>query len=142
MKTNKSFDKQTTDSLQGVRILLAEDNHINRLVVKKLLTNLGILLTETENGYDALEQSKQNKYDLILMDIEMPVMDGYEAVSELRKIGDKTPILAFTSLQHSQILCKVKRTGFDDMVVKPFNPADLILRIEHYIAVAGGLNCN
>jgi CheY-like chemotaxis protein len=63
----------------------------------------------------------------------MPVMDGYEAVSELRKKGTSTPALAFTSLQQKNILCHLRSKEFNDMVVKPFNPTDLRIRIGHCV---------
>jgi len=128
-------------SLKGVSILVAEDNPLNRIVVCKVLKKWGILFMEAHNGKEAIEKFKNNQFDLILMDIEMPVMNGYEAISELKKIGVSIPILAFTSLQHNNVLCELRKKGFNDMVIKPFNPTDLLIRIQHYINASTSSGC-
>jgi CheY-like chemotaxis protein len=139
MESVNPVTRESNNKLKGIKILVAEDNTMNRMVVGKFLHSWGADFTAAVNGYEALEKFKSEKFDLVLMDIEMPVMNGYKAVSEIRKIGFSTPVLAFTSLQHSNILCNLKNNGFDDMVLKPFNPADLLIRIQHLITTHKGL---
>ena len=102
-KRVKSVDKKTRvllEPLTGKSILLAEDNKINAMVVGKLLARWGVVFEHAQNGKEVVEMSKVNKYDCILMDIHMPIMDGFEATSLIKKtenINKYTPVVALTA---------------------------------------------
>ncbi|MEL6557726.1 MAG: ATP-binding protein, partial [Bacteroidota bacterium] len=116
----KSKPKSSTD-LAGKYILLAEDNMINAMVAKKLLSNWGIKTRHAKNGAEAFEMSKEELFDYILLDIHMPEMDGFEAVKLIRDTNDincKTPIFALTA----DITVKNKEEYadyFNDFLLKP-----------------------
>ena len=123
--------------LEGKRILVAEDNKINFFVANKFLVSWGIIVTHAENGQLALEILEREKFDLILMDLHMPVMDGIEATSIIRK-SDNTeikniPIVALTAAIMSESHDKIVDLNINDYVLKPFKPHDLFERIKKHI---------
>ena len=103
------------------RILVAEDNKINQVVTKNLLKKHGYLYTIVKNGQEALEEVKSNQYDLVLMDINMPVMDGNEATMAIRKFNEFLPIIALTAADIDEIGQKCKSIGYSDIIIKPFD---------------------
>jgi signal transduction histidine kinase/CheY-like chemotaxis protein len=120
------------EDLTGIRILLVEDNKINMMIAKKVLTGFKAAVTCTYNGQEALDSLKDDKdYNIILMDLEMPVMNGYVAIYEVKKLLPKIPVIAVTaSLVDEQMLTDLLASGFNDCVLKPFQPRDLRLRIQ------------
>jgi CheY-like chemotaxis protein len=123
--------------LEGKRILVAEDNKINFFVANKFLVGWGIKVTHAENGQLALDELEKNDYDLILMDLHMPVMDGIEATriirnSEIPKIKN-IPIVALTAAIMSESHDKIDDLKINDYVLKPFKPHDLFDRIRKHI---------
>jgi PAS domain S-box-containing protein len=103
------------------RILVAEDNPINRRVLVKQLQGLGYQVTEARNGLEVLENVGESEYDLILMDCQMPEMDGYSATRELRKKGLELPILALTAHAMSGERARCLEAGMDDHLTKPLS---------------------
>lgn len=121
--------------LEGVRVLLVEDNEINQLVVNKFLKKWRVNSELAVNGKIAVEKISQNEYELILMDLQMPVMDGYEATIEIRKMSDKksiVPIIALTASAVSEVKDKVIQAGMDDFISKPFAPDELFKKIAFF----------
>ncbi|HEY8400914.1 MAG TPA: PAS domain S-box protein [Cytophagaceae bacterium] len=118
----------------NVRILLAEDNSMNQLVVRKFLETWGIELDVVDNGKEALEKIFKNDYDLVLMDLHMPVMDGFEAVTELRKHEKyvSLPVVALTASVFSDVQKKIKDVGMNGYLTKPFKPFELNYKIANY----------
>ncbi len=112
--------------LDGIRVLVAEDTVDNQILVGLLLRMAGAHVDIAENGEIALQKMLNGKYDIILMDIQMPIKDGYETTAELRKNGYKIPIIALTShaLKEERQLCL--ESGFDDHVSKPINRNTLL----------------
>lgn len=112
--------------LQNLRILLAEDVPDTAILVSTILEMAGAQIDVAENGQVALEKAQREKYDLLLMDIQMPIMDGYEAVSRLRKEGFTIPIIALTAhaLQDEKRRCL--ENGFDEHISKPIDKDTLI----------------
>jgi signal transduction histidine kinase/ActR/RegA family two-component response regulator len=125
---NEASLKELT-GLAGLRILLAEDNPINMLVAKRFLQKWKLVVDEAVNGAEALELFKKNKYDLLLIDLEMPEMDGSEAVSHIRKIDMEVPIVAFTAAVYDDMQADLQRKGFTEFIPKPFRPEDLHKKI-------------
>jgi signal transduction histidine kinase/CheY-like chemotaxis protein len=117
--------------LHGVKVLVAEDNKINRMVLLTFLKKWNVQFTETVNGLHALEEFNKNSYDLILMDLEMPEMDGYTAIKEIRKVDSLIPVIAFTAALYNMGV-DLTNKGFNDYLHKPFNPTDLYNKILKY----------
>jgi PAS domain S-box-containing protein len=110
----------------GQCVLLAEDNIINRLIARELLANAGLVVEQAENGAIALELAAQQKWDLILMDMQMPVMDGLAAARAIRERGDtQVPIIAMTANAFAEDRAACLEAGMNDHVGKPVNPAAL-----------------
>ena len=123
-KTISDFDstaKIAESSEDKYTILVAEDNKINQVVTKNLLKKHGYLFTIVENGIEALEEVKKNQYDLVLMDINMPVMNGHEATTAIRKFNNSIPIIALTASDIDEIGQECKRIGYNDIIIKPFD---------------------
>jgi signal transduction histidine kinase/ActR/RegA family two-component response regulator len=112
-------------NLDGLNVLIAEDNKINMLIARKFLRTWGVQLTEAVNGKEAIELCKHTKFDLLLLDLEMPEADGYTALKEIRKQHPKIPAIAFTANVFENIQSSLLQKGFSDFVLKPFLPHDL-----------------
>jgi signal transduction histidine kinase/ActR/RegA family two-component response regulator len=117
------------ESFQGIKILIAEDNPINMMIARKFLQKWDVETKEAQNGLEAVELFKLNYFDLLLLDLEMPEMDGYTALEEVRKINSSIPIIAFTAASFDDMSAKLKLKGFNDYVQKPFRPDDLHKKI-------------
>jgi CheY-like chemotaxis protein len=95
------------------------------MVAQSLLERSGAIVDVAENGEVALEKIRPGKYSIALMDLNMPVMDGYEATRKLRARGETLPIIALTASLPAEVEKDVQRAGLTDIVVKPFNPDEL-----------------
>ncbi len=124
---NKDLD--TFESLEELRVLVVEDNSVNIQVIKMFLNKWHIDPIITENGKKAIEQVQKNEFDLIFMDLHMPIMDGYEATEEIRSLDNHTkakiPIIALTASNVFEEHRKAYEAGVDEIVPKPFNPKQL-----------------
>ncbi|HEX5002317.1 MAG TPA: response regulator [Bacteroidia bacterium] len=132
----KAFD---ISSLNGIKILLTEDNEFNKIVAEDTLNKYleGITIDHASNGRVAIEKVNQNKYDLVLMDIQMPEMDGYEATQAIRKMAsekNRIPIIAMTANATPEEIKKCFDSGVDGYVSKPFVHDDLFYQISEAIA--------
>ena len=129
----RSGASDSMKDLAGKRILVAEDNKINFFVANKFLESWGVKVTHVENGALALEEIKRQEFDLILMDLHMPVMDGIEATRLIRSSPDRNisqiPIVALTAAVMSEAHDKIENLAINDYVLKPFKPKDLYDRI-------------
>lgn len=127
-------DKQ---ELEGKRILVVEDNSINVLVVKRFLEKWGVQFTHANDGIIATQKVQEQSFDLILMDIHMPNMDGYEAARIIRQQSASycktVPIIALTASALMDNRERVYEAGMNDIVVKPFKPAELYRILTQYI---------
>ena len=130
-----SAPTEESKPLTGMTILLVEDNEVNILVAKTFLTKWGANIDIAQNGQEAINQFDPAVHKLILMDMHMPVMDGYEATRILRSRGVTTPIIALTASLPREIEARIKETGIDDIVVKPFIPSELFKLILHYTGI-------
>jgi CheY-like chemotaxis protein len=115
--------------LEGIRVLMAEDNPINMLVARRFLLKWKVDVDEATNGLQALELFRRKPYDLLLIDLEMPEMDGTQAVAEIRKTDTHVPIIAFTAAVYDNMHEDLIRKGFTDFIPKPFRPEDLHKKI-------------
>jgi signal transduction histidine kinase len=117
--------------LTGLKILIAEDNKINMLIAKKFLLKWGVLLTEAKDGKEAIELFAKDKFDLILLDLEMPIIDGYTALQEIRKQDKDIPAIAFTAAVFDNLQTSLIKKGFTDYISKPFLPEELNNKLYH-----------
>ncbi|RYZ60503.1 MAG: response regulator [Proteobacteria bacterium] len=112
--------------LQGLRILLAEDSPENQFMIRRILSKNGAEVDSATDGEEAIRKASLNDYDAILMDIQMPVVDGYEAVRSLRSTGYTKPILALTAHAMNAEREKTKLAGCDGHLTKPINQHELV----------------
>jgi two-component system cell cycle response regulator DivK len=112
------------------RILVVEDKEDNRRILRDLLTSADYEIMEAENGQEALTAAAKQRADLILMDIHLPIMDGYEATRRIKANPTLThvPVIAVTSFALSGDKAKARAAGCDDFVPKPYSPRQLLRR--------------
>ena len=115
----------TKNDLMGTKILLVEDVEFNVMVAEMMLKNWNATVECAPNGKIAVEMAKQKEYDLILMDIQMPIMDGYTATSLIREFNTSVPIIALTASISMDNQEKASHIGMNGHITKPFNPNDL-----------------
>ncbi len=131
--------QETPNGEKTLKILLAEDNEINQLVVKQLLATMNVELTVVQNGRDALRQTSVEEFDLILMDVQMPTMDGLEATQRIRDRErvmerDATPLVMLTANVMEHQLSKYRAAGADGVIAKPINEQELFDSVRRYAA--------
>ncbi|MGI9568863.1 MAG: response regulator [Desulfobulbia bacterium] len=125
--SSPNTDKKKRLDLAGSRILLAEDKEINRQVIAELLRSYGLSVTAAVNGREVIEKFAKKSYDLILMDIEMPEVDGIEATRNIRETirGKSVPIIALSAHTESVFREQCNDAGMDGYLLKPINPSEL-----------------
>jgi two-component system sensor histidine kinase/response regulator len=124
--TSAELDSQ----LEGVKVLLVEDNEVNRYVALELLQRAGISVDTAENGVTAVEKALSGSYDMVLMDLQMPEMDGLEATRQIRAhLGNALPILAMTANIFEETRQACVEAGMDGFVSKPVDPNELYASI-------------
>jgi len=131
--TSIIISSEEDQPLSGIKILLVEDNPMNVMVAQKFLERWGAKADIAVNGLEALEMVDPKRHSLVLIDLHMPVMDGYEASKKMREIGIKLPIIALTANLPKEVENKVMKCGIDDIVVKPFLPDELYRKVLHYV---------
>lgn len=133
VKGKENVSEETFVDLHDVRVLLMEDNHLNQLLTKTVLTKAGCKIDIAKNGLVGIEMLKEFEYDIILMDIQMPEMDGYETTLYIRnKIAgclSEIPIIALTADALSTESAKCAEVGMNDYISKPFKREDLCNKI-------------
>jgi two-component system cell cycle response regulator DivK len=120
------------------RILVVEDTEDNRRIIRDLLSSVGYELIEAVDGAEGVALAQKEQPDLILMDIQLPVMDGYEATRQIRTVPElaKVPIIAVTSYALSGDEAKTRAAGCDGYVAKPFSPRQLLAKIREFLPEA------
>ena len=134
--------EQPVPDWQGVRLLLVEDNAINRTVALGFLTDTGVSITCAENGKEALHKLSHAAYDLVLMDIEMPVMDGYAATVAIRQHfnAEQLPVIAMTAHALDEQVEQIRSVGMNGHLVKPLEP-ELLYRVINAALEGSGQAC-
>ncbi len=120
------------EPLTGMRVLIAEDNLINMRVARKFLQAWDITVVEAVNGLEAVDKTRAATFDLLLLDLEMPEMDGYDALRVIRTFNTHTPAIAFSAAMFANIKIHLEEKGFTDFISKPFRPEELYQKIKQY----------
>ena len=126
-KTNVKSEEETEilkqdSQIKNIRVLVAEDIALNQLLIKMILSDFGFEHEIVENGKIAIEKLQTNTYDIILMDLQMPEMNGFEATEYIRKtMKSQIPIIALTADVTKADVTKCKEYGLDDYIPKPIN---------------------
>jgi signal transduction histidine kinase/DNA-binding response OmpR family regulator/HPt (histidine-containing phosphotransfer) domain-containing protein/HAMP domain-containing protein len=127
------------DLIRGARILLVEDNDFNQLVATDMLASMGLVVTLAGNGREAVELARSRPFDAVLMDLQMPVMDGYEAVRQLREDPALAtlPILAMSAHAMARERDRCKALGMNDYITKPITPEALAAALARWVFRTG-----
>ncbi|MDP1612202.1 MAG: response regulator [Sulfuritalea sp.] len=139
-------DRPAGGALAGARLLLVEDNDINREFATELLRGEGIAVDEAVNGQEAVDQVQRQDYDAVLMDVQMPVLDGLAATRRIRALGREPggerfatlPIIAMTALAMAQDAEESRAAGMNDHVTKPIAPEQLLATLARWVRVPPG----
>jgi CheY-like chemotaxis protein len=125
--------------LAGARILLAEDNQINQEVAVAMMNQVGIAVDVASDGSAAVQQAAQARYDAILMDMQMPVMDGLQATRVIRgaETQGRTPIIAMTASASADDRARCLAAGMDDHLAKPVEPGELWRVLLRWVPATG-----
>jgi CheY-like chemotaxis protein len=126
---------QSLPQLRG-HVLLTDDSIDNQKLVSMYLEHAGLAVTVASNGEEAVEQALQGDFDLILMDIQMPVMDGLEATATLRDIGDRTPVIALTATAMKADMLRCRQAGCDGFLAKPIDRRCFYMTLSEYLPEA------
>ncbi len=125
-------------SLADKRVLIAEDNVVNQLLIKSLVQSMGCQVVVVANGKEVLSAMEQSDYDLVLMDCQMPEMDGYEATQEIRKKDDsrgyRVPVVALTANAMKSDIEKCFAAGMDEHISKPVRKEQLFSVLEKFMS--------
>ncbi|ADL55657.1 response regulator [Gallionella capsiferriformans] len=121
----------TSTPLHGIKILVAEDHVFNQEIITDILENAGAAVCIAQNGMEALNLMKQKPFDCVLLDVQMPVMDGFQTIERIRADPTlaMTPVIAMTASASNEDRCRCLSAGMNDFIEKPFEPA----RLHHMI---------
>ncbi len=120
-----------------MKILVVDDERLIRNVIREYLENEKYEVFEAENGFDALRVLETNRVDLIILDIMMPRMDGFETLKEIRKTKD-TPVIMLSAMKEEEDKLSGFNLGVDDYITKPFSPKELVARVKAHLKRANG----
>ncbi|SHI40783.1 response regulator [Aquimarina spongiae] len=128
-----SKDEETSTIPEQVRALVVDDNKLNLLVADKMLSKENFNCTTIDNGFDAIELAKNNTYDVILMDINMPKLNGIGTTKRIREFDPKTPIIALTAVDVTQLNRQILHAGLNDYILKPYSKGQLLEIIDKHL---------
>ncbi|PKK99234.1 MAG: hypothetical protein CVV57_03460 [Tenericutes bacterium HGW-Tenericutes-2] len=134
--TLKNIDLEESQAVMpkaGSKILLAEDNFLSQKLAHRILTNMGMQVTVANNGKIAVDLVKSKPFDLVILDIQMPVMDGIEAAKQIRAFNKETPILAMTANAFVEDKALCLQAGMNDYISKPIDPKSLSRALSNWI---------
>jgi two-component system sensor histidine kinase/response regulator len=134
-KLKKTHELAMVKEYSGARILLVEDNEVNQLVASRILKNAGLEVDAAINGLEAVRMVQEKAYDIVLMDIQMPEMDGFEAAKRIRQLGpfNNLPIVAMTAHAMAGDRELSLKAGMNDHINKPINVQELFSTLVRYL---------
>lgn len=132
--TQLSLNFQPHD-LTSVKVLLVDDNKMNLILAGTILRKWNAIVDTCDKGTDAINLAKQDSYHIILMDIEMPDVDGYEATRQIRKVNSRIPVIALSAHSYEDVGEKMGACGMNDLVTKPIHCEQLWEVISKNLAV-------
>ncbi|GAK86730.1 sensory box histidine kinase [Vibrio ponticus] len=137
--SSNQIDTSIAQGIAGAQVLLVEDNEINQQIALELLSLIGLEVATASNGQEAVDKVLAHPFDLVLMDIQMPVMDGYQATRTIRNTGkyDSLPIIAMTANAMSGDREKCLEAGMNAHLPKPINPNQVFQALADWIAPTG-----
>ena len=131
----KKFNPTTTERLEGTRVLIADDNRVNILVIENILKKEGANVISSSNGSEALDHFKRNSFDLIILDLNMPKIDGYQLCATFRKKEKKKiPIIAVTAGSSQLVEKRCREAGFTSVIYKPFTSEEFVAELLKYLS--------
>ena len=113
--------------------MIVEDNKINQIVTKKIIQGSNMSCTIVDDGYAALVALERESFDIILMDINMPLINGFDTTRKIREKGITIPVIALTAFDKQEVVEQAISAGMNDIMVKPFEPAKLFQVIHNQI---------
>lgn len=125
--------EKSESTLKDAKVLVIDDNIINNLVASKLLISWQAEVDTAADGFAAIEKIKATNYDLVLMDLHMPVMNGFDAIAEIRSLGYTLPIIALTANANEDEKKRIIALGGNDYITKPFVPQELHDKIQEHL---------
>ncbi|WP_108804142.1 response regulator [Aquimarina sp. Aq107] len=128
---NKGVNPDANNNKQ--KALIVDDNKLNLLVADKILSKENFECTTIDNGFDAIELAKDHSYDIILMDINMPKLNGIGTTKRIREFDNKTPIIALTAVDVTQLNRQIMQAGLNDYILKPYDKSILLEMINKYV---------
>lgn len=132
VSTDDLHENYQEENLKGLKVLLVEDNMINIRIAEKIMGHWDVEVDVAENGLIGVQKFNANKYDIILMDLSMPVMDGYDATTLIRQTDKLIPIIALTASASFGYLDRALQIGINEYIIKPFNPKELNMKLRKY----------
>lgn len=123
-------------NMNGIKALVAEDEILNQFIIKKYIENFGFKVDLAENGRHAIELFEKNEYQIIFLDLYMPIMDGYETASTIRKTSNSIPILALTGNDWETVKADLQLNGFSDYLQKPIKVEELKEKVKKWCNIS------
>lgn len=136
----ESLQKKNTENIEGLlhlHVLVAEDNKVNQLVASRILKKWETEVTIASNGQEAVDSFSTQAFDVVLMDLDMPVMDGYESAAIIKEKYPEVPVIALTAASFDDMHNYLRNKGFSEVVQKPFVPHELFSKIQSVLKKAG-----
>lgn len=127
------FEESDKRDLSGSYILVVDDLEYNLVMIRKILGEWNVKMDLCYNGEEAVQKVREKNYDMVLMDMQMPVMDGKQATKEIRKFNSELPIIAFTALNDQASLNELYEAGMNGYLTKPFNPDEMYNKLRELL---------
>lgn len=132
---NSVDDRESIGPKDNLTVLIVDDNKLNLLVAEKMLSKEQFECTTIDNGFDAIELVRENDYVVILMDINMPKLNGIGTTKRIREFNKNTPIIALTAVDVTQLNRQIIQAGFNDYILKPYNKKLLMEKIDKHLLI-------